>query len=75
MKPSHSLLVLGQRAMDTFEPDQSPNEVSSCRRNMNYNTGLERRVSLVPSPTPPRRKLMLDNCLSEYVEILRGAIS
>lgn len=37
--------------------------------------GFGHGVSYVPSPTPARRKLMLDNCLSEYDENFRGIAS
>ena len=33
------------------------------------------RSLYIPSPTPPRRKLMLDSCSSEYDVSLRGTAS
>ena len=68
-------LCLGKERWTLLSPIRVPIRCRPDRRNMDYNMGLEHRVSLVPSPTPPRRKLMLDNCLSEYVEILRGTAS
>ena len=48
-----------------------------CRpeRYLDYHMGLEYGPHHVPSPTPPIRKLMLDVCLSEYDESLRGTLS
>ena len=68
-------LCLGKERWTLLSPIRVPMRCRPDGRNMDYNTGLEHGVSLVPSPTPPRRKLMLDSCLSEYVEALRGAIS
>ena len=37
--------------------------------------GLEYGISYAPSPTPAIRKSMLDSCLPEYDESLRGIVS